>query len=150
MQPLDTDADSGARAEDRSLEWVSHPARERPLATVLLVGMILLAGATAALVMENLWWGMVGVLLLVLSMWTWFTPCRFTMDAGGVTKKSVFATERKTWSSVRSVATDRYGVLLSPFPGPTRLAKFRGLSVQFSDNRKEVLAYIRAHAAGAP
>jgi hypothetical protein len=135
--------------EDRGvLVWVSHPARERPLATMLLLGVILLAGMAAALAMENLWWGLIGVALLVLSMWTYLTPCRFTMNEEGVAKKSVFATETKTWSQVRSLVTDRYGVLLSPFPQPTRLAKFRGLSVQFSGNRKEVLEYIRAHAAG--
>jgi hypothetical protein len=130
------------------LEWVSHPARERPLATLLLLAVIFLSGVAAALCMENLWWGLIGMALLVLSMWTYLTPCRFTMDCEGVRKKSVFATERKTWSQVRSMVTDRYGVLLSPFPQPTRLAKFRGLSVQFSGNRKEVLEYIRAHAAG--
>jgi len=111
--------------------------------------VILLAGLAAALAMGNLWWGIIGVLLLVLSMWTYLTPCRFTMDGEGVSKKSIFATEKKTWTQVRSVVTDRYGVLLSPFPQPTRLAKFRGLSVQFSGNRKEVLDFIRTHAAGS-
>jgi len=138
----------GTGGDGSALEWVSHPARERPLATFLLLGVIFLSGVAAALCMENLWWGLIGMALLVLSMWTYLTPCRFTMDGEGVRKKSVFATERKTWSQVRSMVTDRYGVLLSPFPQPTRLAKFRGLSVQFSGNRKEVLEYIRAHAAG--
>ncbi len=130
------------------LEWVSHPARERPLATLLLVFMILLAGTVAALTGENAWWGLIGILLLLLSMWSYFMPCRFRMDAEGVSKKSVFGVERKTWKQVRSIVPDRYGVLLSPFPQPTRLAKFRGLSVQFSGNREEVLGYIRAHTAG--
>jgi len=109
-----------------------------------------MAGLAAALAMENLWWGLIGIVMLLLSMWTWFTPCRFRMDGEGVSKKSVFATERKPWSQVRSVAVDRYGVLLSPFPRPTRLAKFRGMSVQFAGNGKEVLDFIRAHAAGIP
>lgn len=67
------------------------------------------------------------------------------MDIEGIQKKSLFGNEVKKWSQVKSIVPDKYGVLLSPFPQPTRLSKFRGLSVQFSGNRKEVLEYIRAH-----
>ncbi len=132
------------------LEWTSHPARERPLATALLVLIILLAGMTAAVVMGNAWWGFLGVALLFLSLWTYFLPTRFRIDGEGVSKKSVFGTERKPWGEVRKVIPDRYGVLLSPFPQDTRLAKFRGLSVQFAGNGEEVLEAIRRHVVGAP
>ncbi len=93
--------------------------------------------------MGNLWWGIVGLALLFLSMWNYFLPVRFTMDGAGVRKKSPFGEEVRKWREVRSIVPDRYGVLLSPFAEPTRLAKFRGLSVQFSGNRKEVLEFIR-------
>jgi hypothetical protein len=132
------------------LEWVSHPARERPWATVVLVMVILLASLAAALALENLWWGFVGLLLLSLSMWNYLLPVRFRMDADGVEKKSLFGSERKSWSEVRTWVADRYGVLLSPFPGPSRLAKFRGLSVQFAGNREEVLEFIRDRSRGKP
>jgi hypothetical protein len=128
---------------------VSHPARERPAATAAYVFIILLSGVVATLVMDNNpWWGIVGISVLFLSGWTYFLPVRFTMDGDGVRKKSLFGTEEKKWSQVKSFVPDRYGVLLSPFPQPTRLAKFRGLSVQFSNNREEVLEYVGSHAAG--
>ncbi|MBD3294020.1 hypothetical protein GF394_00870 [Candidatus Fermentibacteria bacterium] len=131
------------------LRWVSHPARERPGATVAYVAIILIAGVLAAAVMDNnLWWGMLGVMVLLLSGWTFFLPVTFEMDGEGVKKKSIFGTEEKKWNQVKSIVPDRYGVLLSPFPQPTRLAKFRGLSVQFSNNREEVLEYIRSHTTG--
>lgn len=131
------------------MEWVSHPARERPGATLLYLLIILLAGVVATLAMDNNpWWGLVGMTVLLLSGWTYFLPVRYTMDGEGVRKKSIFGTEEQKWNRVKSVIPDRYGVLLSPFPQPTRLAKFRGLSVQFSSNREEVLEYIRSHAAG--
>ena len=53
-----------------------------------------------------------------------------------------------SWDRIRSYVPDRYGVLLSPFAEPTRLAKFRGLSVQFSGNREEVLERIRSGVEG--
>ena len=114
------------------------------------VAIILLSGVLATMVMNNnAWWGLVGVTVLLLSGWNFFLPVTFTMDPEGVRKKSVFGTEVKKWSQVKNIVTDRYGVLLSPFPQPTRLAKFRGLSVQFSGNREEVLEYIREHAPGS-
>lgn len=133
------------------LEWISHPAGERPRATVAYVSIILIAGFLAAVVMgNNLWWGLVFAFVLFLSGWTYFLPIRFRMTNEGISKKSLFGTESKTWKQVRSIVPDKYGVLLSPFPQPTRLAKFRGMSVQFSGNRKEVLEYIRTHSAGQP
>ena len=89
-----------------------------------------------------------GIAVLFLSGWTYFLPVTFIMDSEGVRKKSPFGTEIKKWSQVKSIVPDKYGVLLSPFPQPTRLAKFRGLSVQFSSNREEVLEFIREHTSG--
>lgn len=130
--------------EGEILVWVSLPMRERPKATAVLVALMLLASFTASLVMGNIWWGIVGLGLLFLSMWSYFLPVEFTMDSTGVKKKSLFAEESRTWQQVRSIVADKYGVLLSPFKEPTRLAKFRGLNVQFSGNREEVLEFIRA------
>ena len=57
------------------LEWISHPAGERPWATVAYVSIILLAGLLAAMVMgNNLWWGLVFAFVLFLSGWTFFFP----------------------------------------------------------------------------
>ncbi len=134
---------------DHILEWVSHPAAERPGATAVYVFIILLSGVMATIVMDNNpWWGLVGIAVLFLSGWTYFLPIKFRMDSEGVQKKSLFGNEIKVWSQVKSIVPDKYGVLLSPFPQPTRLAKFRGLSVQFSGNREDVLEFIRAHTAG--
>lgn len=131
------------------MKWLSHPARERPGATVAYIAIILFAGVLATVVMgSNAWWGLVGIVVLFLSGWTYFLPVHFRMDEEKVEKKSPFGKEVKLWAEVRSIVADKYGVLLSPFPHPTRLAKFRGLSVQFSSNREEVLEFIRRHATG--
>lgn len=108
-----------------------------------LVAIIITSSMAAAICMENIWWGIVGCALLFLAMWSWFLPVVYTLDDRGASKKSVFGVESKPWSQVKSVIPDGHGVLLSPFPTPTRLAKFRGLSLQFSGNRKEVLELIR-------
>lgn len=141
---MNTEIDTLEEPEEETLEWVSLPMRERPGATVALLLIMIIAAYGASMVMENLWWGIVGLALLFLSMWSYFLPVKFTLDGKGVKKKSLFGEEVRTWREVRSIVPDRYGVLLSPFREPTRLAKFRGLSVQFSGNRKEVLEFIRS------
>jgi hypothetical protein len=118
--------------------------RERPKATVALVAIMLVSSFAASVMMGNIWWGIIGLALLFLSMWSYFLPVEFTMDSAGVRKKSPFGTEVRKWEEVRSIIPDANGVLLSPFKQPTRLAKFRGLGVQFSGNREEVLEFIRA------
>ncbi len=129
---------------NETLEWVSFPMKERPKAAVALVAIILVSAFAASTMMGNFWWGIIGIALLFLSMWSFFLPVEFRMDSVGVRKKSPFGTEVRKWREVRSIVADPNGVLLSPFKEPTRLAKFRGLGVQFSSNREEVLEFIRA------
>lgn len=107
------------------------------------MAIIVTSSMAAAVCMENIWWGIVGCALLFLAMWGWFLPAVYTLDHLGARKRTVFGVESRTWKQVKSVIPDGHGVLLSPFPTPTRLAKFRGLSLQFSGNRKEVLEFIR-------
>lgn len=134
-----------------TLEWTAHPARERPLAAAVLIVIMIVASVFAGWYGNGPWWGLVGFCLLFLAMWSFFLPVRFRMDEYGVEKKSLFGVEKRTWREVRSITTDSRGALLSPFPAPTPLAKFRGLSVQFSSgNREEVVAFIRDRCVGKP
>jgi hypothetical protein len=131
------------------LRWRSHPAGERPVAAAALLVIMLAASAVAAWWGGSAWWGLVGFAMLVLAMWSFLLPCEYRMDDAGVSKRSVFGTETRTWREVRSFTVDRWGMLLSPFPRPTRLAKFRGVSLQFAPgNREEVVAFVRARFAG--
>jgi len=141
---LNSDIETSEFTGQETLEWVSFPMRERPKATVALVVIMLVSSFAASVMMENVWWGVIGLALLFLSMWNYFLPVQFVMDSKGVRKRSPFGTEVRKWEEVRSIVPDANGVLLSPFKEPTRLAKFRGLSVQYSGNREEVLEFIRA------
>ncbi len=141
---MDSSNSTGELIGMETLEWVSFPMKERPKATVALILIMLVSSFAASAMMGNVWWGIIGLALLFLSMWSYFLPVNFIMDSEGVRKKSPFGTEVRKWREVRSIVPDANGVLLSPFKEPTRLAKFRGLGVQFSGNREEVLEFIRA------
>ncbi len=129
---------------NETLHWVSFPMKERPKAAAALILIMIVSALAASVMMQGIWWGIIGLALLFLSMWSFFLPVDFVMDSDGVRKKSPFGTEIRKWREVRSIIPDANGVLLSPFKEPTRLAKFRGLGVQFSGNREEVLEFIRA------
>ncbi len=126
------------------LVWVSCPMKERPKAGVALIFIMVTASFIASVVMGNIWWGIVAMALLFLSMWTFFLPIEYTLNSAGAFKKSIFGLEERKWKEVRSIVPDANGVLLSPFKESTRLAKFRGLGIQFSGNREDVLEFIRA------
>ena len=71
-----------------------------------------------------------------------FLPTWYELTDESVRVRGLVTKREKPWSDFRTHHVDRDGVLLSPFLGPSRLAKFRGLSLQFHGNRDEVLAFV--------
>lgn len=81
-----------------------------------------------------------------------FLPTRYELTDETVSVKGLVSRREKKWSEFRSYHVDREGILLSPFVGASRLARFRGTSLQFHGNRDEVTGFVeRAMAeAGEP
>jgi len=126
--------------------WRAHPARQRPVAALFAAGVIVGIGAACAVAM-NAWWGILAVAVLVLTLYRFFFPSRFTLDAQGVTARYLFGTTRCGWSEIRRFCHDRHGVYLSTRSRPSRLDAFRGIHLLFGRSREEVLRRIRLHLA---
>ena len=89
-----------------------------------------------------------GFAILLGSLWEFFTPVTYTFREEGITVKTLFGKRTYKWQNYRNFMVDKKGVLLSPFLRRTRLERFRGLSVRFSeDKRGEILGYIQRHVA---
>ena len=71
-----------------------------------------------------------------------FLPTLYELTDEAVSVRGLVSRRRKSWSEFRSYHIDREGVLLSPFVGESRLARFRGVSLQFHGNRDEVVAFV--------
>ena len=120
-----------------SLQWKSHPARERPLATIFVVLFILLifyfvydfTGEPLMVVMA--------AAIFLVALTTFFFPTRYFVDEKMVTIKYLFTVKERNLSAFRSVFPGQRGVLLSPFLGPTRLENFRGFYLRYGKNNKE-------------
>lgn len=135
---------SPAEAEGPVLEWTSHPAKRRPWVTVLVLFFILVVSLLVFLATESKWFTFFALLVLFASLAKYFFPTRYRMDNKGITIKTTTQTLHKTWSQYRSYYADKNGILLSPFPEPSRLENFRGLFVLFGGNRDEVTAFVQA------
>lgn len=83
-----------------------------------------------------------GVLLVWAQIASFFLPTRYTLSDEKVTVAGLVGRKEKAWSEFRNFLVDRDGVLLSPFPGRSRLERFRGTSLQFHGNRDEVVAFV--------
>lgn len=128
----------------KSLSWISHPARERPVAAVVVFTAILaifyfVYDITGSPVMV-----LVAVLIFMISLSTFFFPTRYTVDEKQVVIKYLYSSKERNLSAFRTIFPGRRGVLLSPFLGPSRLENYRGFYLRYGkDNKEEVDGFLK-------
>jgi len=105
------------------------------------------------LVCGSVWWGLLALVLIGLSVASHYVESTYELSAEGAAARSLLGTHRRRWVEVKGRFAYPEGVLLSPLSKPTRLAFTRGLFLRFADNRDEVMARVEAfleQAAGEP
>lgn len=145
MTELNQTVVTSERTEDPGLvllKWRYHPVREGGWRLPVVIGILL---GVPALIgwMYGPFFTALALVILGGSMGTYFLPTDYAFYAGGVETRFLAVTRRFKWDQFRSFYPDRNGVLLSPFPAPSRLENFRGLFVRFSRNRDQVLTIVR-------
>jgi len=125
------------------LAWRAHPARHRPGAAGL-AGLAVAAVALASAAMGGVFWGLVALIVLPLSLSRFFFPSRFLIDSDGVTATYLLGTGRLAWPEIRRFCYDRHGLYLSTRSRRSRLDAYRGLHLLFGAHREEVLRRVRA------
>jgi len=128
------------------LSWRACPARQRP-AAALLAGLAIAAVALACAALGGVFWGILAVVVLLVSLNRFFFPSRFVIDSEGVTATYLLGTQRFAWSEIRRFSCDRHGLYLSTRSRRSRLDAYRGLHLLFGGRREEVLCRIRASLA---
>ena len=133
----------------RSINWRIHPfKRDWRISGGLCVVLLLVPILTTAYV-GSLALGLFFMVVMLVSLSRFFLPTEYQLDSEGVTIKSTFGTNQRSWAQFRSCYPDKNGVLISPFAGPSRLENFRGMYLIFEKNREEVLEFVRDHLASA-
>jgi len=136
------EAARSAVAERAELSWRVLPcARDWRLTTATVVLLFLIL-CVVYLAFGHVGWLALSALLLIGSLSSFFLPTTYTLSNNSVTVKRPFGTTRRDWMALRSHRVDARGVLLSPFSHPSRLEGFRGIYLQFQDNREQVMAIV--------
>jgi len=137
-------------AEERELlRWRSIPAKRSVKITSLVVLTIFGLPILLA-IWYGPFFGLLGLVILGGSLLPFFLPTDFQLTDAGVRRRYLGIDHQRSWSEFRSFYPDKNGVLLSPFPRPSRLENFRGLYVRFENNRKDVLAVIKDKVVREP
>jgi hypothetical protein len=127
----------------KSFSWISHPARERPVATVFVLLFILGIFYLVFRITGGLIMVLIAGLIFFITLSTYFFPTRYTIDEKMVSVKYMFSLKQRNLSAFRMMYPGRRGVLLSPFLAPSRLENFRGFYLRYGeDNKTEVDEFI--------
>lgn len=119
-----------------SLTWKSHPAKERPVTTILVVIFIFLVLIVVSAIMKNGLMIFLAAGIFIVSLSSFFFPTTFKVDEKKVTIKYIFSAKERNLSAFRKCYPDRNGILLSPYLSPTRLENFRGFYLRYGKNNK--------------
>lgn len=125
------------------LSWSTHPAKARPLVTTLVILFLIVLAVLVYLLTYSAIFTVIAALILYGSLTQYFTKTTYEFTETRVRVKYVVNKIEKNWAQYRSYYADKNGVLLSPFPGPSRLENFRGLFIRFAGNKGQVMEIVR-------
>ena len=129
------------------IEWVSHPAKKRPLVTVLVTVFILLIAIGIYTWTYSLIFTALTTMILICSLAGFYFPIRYQFFDNNLMIKYTVTTIKKEWSQFRSYYADKNGVLLSPFPDPSRLENFRGVFLRYGYgdcDREKIVHFVKS------
>jgi hypothetical protein len=86
---------------------------------------------------------LLSAILLIGPLYKYFLPFHYSCGIESLIVAACCYKLERPWSMFRSYYVDKNGVLLSPFPKPTRLENFRGVYVRFGKHPpEEIVNYI--------
>jgi hypothetical protein len=126
--------------------WKSHPARERPVAMVFVVIFCLIIFYSVYHFTHSPLMVITSVVILTISLATFFFPTTYTIFEGKVKIKYLFTEKERNMTAFRAVYAGQRGVLLSPYISPTRMENFRGFYLRYGqDNKAEVDQFLNEY-----
>lgn len=133
-----------AVSEGSALTWTSWPARERPLAAVILVASAVVLGVLVRRATGDTVLGLAAPVFVLGSLVAFLFPTEYRLTDEAIEVRSLGVTRSRPWSEMRRMTVDRTGVFLSPFEKRTWLEAYRGLRLLFGGNRDQVVSFAEA------
>ena len=124
--------------------WVVHPLFDSPKKSVFLVSFLIFLLVGIQFLFGSLGITLLSIVFLFGSLRQYFLPFRYEVYNNQITVSSFLSKQDRAWNEFRSYYVDQHGILLSPFPKPSRLENFRGIYVRFGLDRSMVLDLIQS------
>lgn len=96
----------------------------------------------AALFGGSPWWALLAAAILTLSLNKFLFPSTYTIDESGIDARLPLKTQRLDWPRVRRFVHDEHGGYLSTRARRSWTDAYRGMHLQFSDDRGEQIEMI--------
>jgi len=141
-------AEEGAAAGD--LTWTAWPARERPLAAVVLVAAAVVLGVLVRKGTNDSVLAVAAPIFVVASLSSFLFPTDYRLTEESVEVRSLGVARVRPWTEMRRMTVDRTGVFLSPFERRSWLEAYRGVRLLFGGNRDQVVAFVEARLGRKP
>ena len=123
-----------------SLTWVSHPAGERPVATVFVSVLIAIILAAVYFAMErSVTMTIIAGFIFLISLSSFYFPTTYAVDDSRVRIRYLFSAKERNTSAFRKCYPGSRGILLSPYLSPSRLENFRGFYLRYGKGNKLVV-----------
>ena len=135
-------AEAGGAVDE--LTWTAWPARERPLAAIVLVGAAIVLGVLVGKGTKDPWLPVLTPVLVIGSLVSFLFPTVYKLTRDSVEVRSFGVVRVRPWAEMRRATVDRTGVFLSPFERRSWLEAYRGVRLLFGGNRDQVVAFVEA------
>jgi len=95
--------------------------------------------------MFNPTFGMISVILTILSLTEIFFPFKYSLYEKGIIVDRFFYKVKHEYSYYKKVLNDKNGIFLSPYRYNTRMESFRGILLRIpKDKKEEVIAFLKS------
>jgi hypothetical protein len=123
------------------IKWTIYPIRRNWKVSVGLILFLVILCVAIYFSFDSLTFLLLSTVILVCSLSPFFFPTTYILQDDHIVIRSLLRTFSKEWDFFKSYYPDKNGVLLSPFPSPSKLENFRGVYIRFDNNRTEVLDF---------
>jgi len=124
------------------IDWTIYPIKRNWKISAVLIFFLVILCVAIYFSFDSLTFLLLSAVILICSLSPFFFPTRYILQDDHIMIRSLLRTFSKKWDFFKSYYPDKNGVLLSPFPSPSRLENFRGVYIRFDNNRTEVLGFI--------
>ena len=125
------------------IQWTVYPIKRNWKVSAGVVSFLAILCAAIYFSFNSVAFLLLSVVILVSSLASFFFPTAYILRDDCIVVKSLLRRFSRQWDFFKSYYPDKNGVLLSPFPSPSRLENFRGVYVRFGHNKTEVVDFIK-------